>query len=544
MAFLEIKDLSFRYPLADKKAVDGLSLSLNRGEILTVLGPTGSGKSTMLRLMKPELRQNGELSGVITVNGTDISVLSPAVSASTIGYVTQDPDEQIVTDKVWHELAFTLENMGEKQGVIARRAAEAASYFGIESWYHRSTSELSGGQKQLLNLASVMTADPELLLLDEPTAQLDPISASRFIEAVRKLNRETGLTVIITEHRSEELIPISDKLLILDGGKAAYYDSPRAVASRLGADSPYLSYMPCAARVFAMLGESGDCPLSIREGSRKIEEGYNRDIASLDEPHHSDSENGETALELDDLYFRYRKNDTDILKGMSLKLRKGEVFALLGANGSGKSTAAAVAAGLRRPYSGRVRLFGQELSKYKNGSLYSANISLLPQDVESVFVYPTVKEELKGCESVLNALPFYLSRLYNSHPYDLSGGEKQLVALCKALSTEPRLLIMDEPSKGLDPVSKTKLAELILTLRDRGVTVLAVTHDVEFAAACADRCALLFDGAIAACSDTARFMSANRFYTTPASRMTRGLYEGAYTAERAARLMELNGRRL
>ena len=543
MAFLEVKDLSFTYPSEERKALDGLSFNVEKGELITVVGPTGSGKSTLLRLLKPELRQNGTLSGSVTLDGSDIAAMAPTVSASKIGYVAQNPEEQIVTDKVWHELAFTLENLGEKQSVIARRIAETASYFGIDGWYHKSTSELSGGQKQLLNLAAVMTADPELLLLDEPTAQLDPISASRFLEAVGRLNRETGLTVIITEHRAEELIPASDSLMVLDGGKLIGIDTPRSIASRITPDSEYLSYMPCAARIYAMTDAAGDCPLTVSEGRRYIKSNFDSDVITLGIPSPARSGNNDIALELSDVYFRYRKNDADILTGMSLKLYIGEIFTLLGANGSGKSTAAAVAAGLRRPYSGKVKLFGQELRKYVNGSLYSGNISLLPQDVESVFIHPTVREELRGCESVLERLPFDLSALYDRHPYDISGGEKQLVALCKALSTSPRLLILDEPSKGLDPVSKAKLAALICSIRDSGVTVLAVSHDVEFAAACSDRCALLFDGAIAACSGTADFMRENRFYTTPASRMTRPMYDDAYTAERAAELIKLNGRR-
>lgn len=541
MAILDVRDLSFTYPGADKKAIEGVSFTLESGELMTVVGPTGSGKSTLLRLLKPEMRENGDISGSVTLGGVDVTGLSPAASARRIGYVAQSPEEQIVTDRVWHELAFTLENLGEKQSNIARRVAEVAAYFGIEPWYHRPTSELSGGQKQLLNLAAVMTADPELLILDEPTAQLDPISAQRFIEAVRRLNRETGLSVIITEHRAEELIPISDRVLILDGGRAVCCDAPRAVASQLNAGAPYLRYMPCAARVFASTGGRGECPLSLREGRRYLETDFKNDITSIgdDVPVHG----GELAMEMNDIYFRYGRNEPDVLKGLNLSVYTGEVFALLGANGGGKSTAVSIAAGLRRPYTGKVKLFGNLLKEYRDGSLYKDNVSLLPQDVESVFIYPTVREELKGCEKAMERVPYDFAPLLDRHPYDLSGGERQLVALCKALATEPRLLLLDEPSKGLDPDSKRRLAALIRQLAQEGVTVLTVSHDVEFAAMCADRCALLFDGAVAACGDTAGFMSGNRFYTTPASRMTRGLYEDAYTAERAAELVLQNGRR-
>lgn len=541
MANLVIQDLSFIYPDAKIKALDHVDLTLHSGELMTVVGPTGSGKSTLLRLIKPELRQNGAVTGSITLDGEEVSTLPPAVSARRIGYVGQHPEEQIVTDQVWHELAFTLENLEHKQANIARRVAEVAACFGIEPWYHRTTAELSGGQKQLLNLASVMTADPDLLILDEPTAQLDPISAERFIEVIRRLNRESGLSVIITEHRAEALIPISDRLVILNRGKVMFNDDPRRISAHLTPDHPYLSYLPCAAKVFAMTGGEGECPLSIRDGRQYLRTHFDNTIKTLGgqkSPHSTDA-----ALELHDVCFRYDRNDPDILRGMDLTVNSGEVFALLGANGAGKSTAIRVIAGLSRPYSGKVKLFGKPLRDYRSGSLYQENISLLPQDVESVFLRPTVSEELKGCETAVTRLPYDFTPLLNRHPYDLSGGEKQLVALCKALSTNPRLLLLDEPSKGLDPDAKVRLTDVIRKLCGEGVTVLMVSHDVEFAARCADRCALLFDGAVASCDNTARFLSGNRFYTTPAARMTRDLYDDAYTPERAAQLALRNGRR-
>ena len=541
MARLEISDLSFTYPDCQSKALDSVSLTLESGELMTVIGPTGSGKSTLLRLLKPELRLSGDIAGSVTLGGKDISLLSPADSARRIAYVAQNPDEQIVTDRVWHELAFSLESLGEDQSVIARRVAEAASYFGISDWYRRPTSELSGGQKQLLSLAAAMTTDPELLILDEPTAQLDPISASRFIEAVLRLNRETGLSVIITEHRAEELIPVSDKLFILDSGRAVSCDTPSGIAGELSHDSPYLRYMPCAARLFTESGGKGICPLTVRDGKRYIEENFLNDTVRLGE---SRETSADTALQMDDVRFSYGRSEPDVLNGLSLSVRAGEIFALLGPNGAGKSTAIAVAAGLRKAYGGKIRIFGKPLSKYRDGSLYEGCLSLLPQDAESVFIKYTVREELKDCEEAMARLPFDLSPILDRHPYDISGGERQLVALCKAMSAKPRLLLLDEPTKGLDPDSKHKLADVLRGLRDDGVTVLMVSHDVEFAAACADRCALLYDGAVAACGSAADFMSGNRFYTTPASRMTRGIYDDAYTADRAARLMDINGRRV
>lgn len=521
MAVFDIRSLSFRYPESDSYALKKVNIAVTEGDFITLVGPTGSGKSTLLRLLKPELAQNGIREGEILFGGKPLCGLSERESATQIGYVAQSPEEQIVTDKVWHELAFTLENLGEKQKNIARRVAETAAYFGIAPWYRQDTATLSGGQKQLLNLAAVMTADPQVLLLDEPTAQLDPITAARFIETLYKLNRETGVTVIISEHRAEELIPLSDRLIVLDGGRIVFDDAPRRIAAQIGADSPYLSYLPQAARMFIQSGGTGECPLSVRDGQAYFRK--NGMPPDDKEPSRQDNDHPTAALEVKDVFFRYEKNAQDVLTGLDLTVNKGEIFAVLGANGCGKSTAAAVIAGLRKPYSGRIKLFGKPLREYKNGSLYQENISLLPQDVESVFLSASVREELKGCDEALKKLPFDLSPLFERHPYDLSGGERQLVALCKTLRSKPRLLILDEPSKGIDPSSKLLLAKAMKQLKADGVTILMVSHDVEFAATCADRCALFFDGGIAASDNTSDFMNTNRYYTTAAVRIARGV---------------------
>lgn len=576
MALVDIKDLSFSYPNeisrggASPKALDGISLSIARGEFITLMGATGSGKSTLLRLLKPELRQNGETQGEIVYSlstpegeqkvSLDVENIHPRV----VGYVAQNPEEQIVTDKVWHELAFTLENLGAKQQDIARRVAETAAYFGIASWMERDTATLSGGEKQLLNLAAVMTADPELLLLDEPTAQLDPIAATRLIETVYRLNRETGVTVVMCEHRCEELFGIADRVVILDHGRVRFDDTPRNVARQIGADRTFEAFLPTAARLYQYVTRSAqtkntipqpphgdsaltqreadsagkvEIPLTVREGQRFVEtlkviERKNIDITET---------KAEEALTLKGVCFRYERRGADILRDLDLSVKTGEVFALLGANGAGKSTAAAVAAGLRKPYCGTVKLFGKPLKDYKNGALYQGNLSLLPQDAESVFIRETVREELKGCEEVVEEFPFDLRPLYDRHPYDISGGERQLVALSKALSSKPRFLIMDEPSKGLDAKMKELLREVIGRLKENGVTILLITHDVEFAALCADRCALFAQGRVAALDSTERFMSDNRFYTTAASRITRRFVDGAYTVELAAERFSYDG---
>ena len=534
MAYLTVEGVSFTYPESGAPALEEVDLQIERGELVALLGATGSGKSTLLRLIKPELRQNGDLRGKVEWDGRPVDSLTPRESAG-IGYVAQNPEEQLVTDKVWHELAFTMENLGALRGQIARRIAETSAYFDIDDLYARETATLSGGQKQLVNLAAVMTADPALLLLDEPTAQLDPIAATRFLETVVRLNRELGLTMIVSEHRIEELFAMCDRIVILDRGRVRFNGTPREAAKHA---QEHLRFLPAAARLFYLTGGRGEAPLSIREGQNYVSTFNNSDKELTC---NKKQENGDPALALKNVYFRYEKSGADVLFDLSLTVYGGEIFALLGANGAGKSTAAAVAAGLRKPYSGSVRLFGKRLRDYRDGTLYKGNISLLPQDVESLFLHETVREELAGCEAAIRELPYDFAPLYDRHPYDLSGGERQLLALCKALASQPRVLLADEPSKGLDREMKDLLIEVFRGLKERGVTVVLITHDVEFAALCADRCALFSQGGIAAVDSAADFFSDNRFYTTAASRMTRRFVDGAYTVERAARLLCGNG---
>ena len=274
MALVDVRNLSFAYPSCPENAIRDISFTVEKGEFVCVSGATGSGKSTLLRLLKRELAPMGKVSGKINIAGKDQSTLTDEEAAYSIGYVMQRPEQQIVTDKVWHELAFGLENMRVEQSAIARRVAEMASYFGIEDWFEKSVNELSGGQKQLLNLASVMVMQPKLLILDEPTSQLDPIAASEFIATIRKLNRDFSLTVIITEHRLEEVIPISDKLLVLENGGVFKMGAPRDVILSMKDRPELLLSMPTAAKLALLTGGADGCPLDVREGRRYIESGF------------------------------------------------------------------------------------------------------------------------------------------------------------------------------------------------------------------------------------------------------------------------------
>lgn len=523
MEILTVKSLSFRYSLGKENAITDLSFSVNKGDFAVICGATGSGKSTLLRLLKKELIPNGELKGEIRFLGEPLFNIDEKNSACRIGYVMQNPEQQIVTDKVWHELAFGLENMGLPSEVIRRRVAETACYFGIEDWFEKSVSELSGGQKQLLSLASVMVMQPELLLLDEPTAQLDPIAAADFVATVAKLNRELSLTVLMTEHRLEEVLPVSDRLLVLEKGKSIAFGKTRNTVSALREKKEILEGMPASVRLFSCFDIPASCPLAVCEGRKFIEKHFGNEIRALPEEMYRHSES--VALEFCDVFFRYAKELPDVLRGLSFKVYDNEIFCILGGNGSGKSTALSAAAALVKPYAGKIKIFGKKLRDYRDGTLYRGCLAMLPQDVQTLFSRNTVREELQEISFEAERFSFGFSELSDSHPYDLSGGQQQLLALAKVLASEPRLLLLDEPTKGLDAHTRNKLVSVIRRLKASGVTVIAVTHDVEFAAEIADRCALFFRGEIVSSDVPRRFFAGNSYYTTAASRMTEGYYD-------------------
>ncbi len=526
MEILKIENLTFSYPQSERRVLDNVSFAIEEGEFCVLCGATGSGKSTLLRLCKREISPNGQKSGQILIGGMPGEQLSAKQAAGRVGFVCQQPDQQIVCDKVWHELAFGLENLGLSQGEIARRVAEMASYLGIEPWYDKQVSELSGGQKQLLNLASVMVMHPDLLILDEPTSQLDPVAAAEFLHTLKKLNRDFSLTVLIAEHRLEELVPMCDRLIVLKDSGLLGADAPRALMQRIAKDPALLASMPTAMRVSCAIGEQS-YPLSVKQGREMIAK-YADPTRIL--PENAPDSGRAKALELKGVHFRYARELPDTLSNLSLTLYEGETLCVLGGNGSGKSTMLGVASGVRKPYAGSVYVFGKKLKEYKNQSLYRENLSLLPQDVQTVFLHNTVREELAEAKVELSSLPFDLTPLLDTHPYDLSGGEQQLVALAKVLATKPKILLLDEPTKGLDAEKKQHLLDILRTLKVRGVSILIVTHDVEFAALCADRCVLFFRGAAVSDGLPRAFFAENNFYTTAARRLSRGYFLNAVTA--------------
>ena len=541
MEILAVNDLTFTYPQCSSPALKSINLSLNSGEFTVLCGATGSGKSTLLRMLKRELSPLGDVSGNVLFCGKELSALDDRTSAASIGFVMQRPEQQIVTDKVWHELAFGLENLGVKSDEIYRRIAEMASYFGIGDWFDRDTAELSGGQKQLVNLASILVMQPKLLILDEPTAQLDPIAAADFIATLKRLNQDFGLTIIMAEHRLEDVVPLCDKLIVMENGVIIADAPPSDAVNTLKSRHDILCGMPAASRLYAKLSGSGSCPLTVREGRSFIENNYRNTTRGLAQASYVHSENA--ALEFRDVYFRYTRDGRDILDGLSFKVFSGEIFCILGGNGSGKTTALSAAAGLLRAYSGKIKVLGKKLKDYKNRSLYRECLTMLPQDVQTVFLKNTVREELEECGAELSELPYDISHLLDKHPYDLSGGEQQIAALAKVLAAKPKILLLDEPTKGLDAAAKLNIMSVMQSLKEKGVTIVTVTHDVEFAAVCADRCAMFFGGKIVSTGTPNEFFSQSSFYTTAVSRITRGYFDNIITVDDAAEICRVNDRK-
>ena len=548
MAHFQIQNLNFSYPTSKgKKSLDDVSLTIRKGEYVVLCGKSGSGKTTLLRQLKSVLAPHGKKSGEILFNGVPLDKVSQRDQSSKIGYVMQNPDDQIVTDKVWHELAFGLESLGCDQKTMRARVAEMACYFGIQDWFHRDVANLSGGQKQLLNLASIMAMQPEVLILDEPTSQLDPIAASDFLNTVRKINIELGTTVIITEHRLEDIFPYADRAIVMDGGKVIADDTPRKIGKLLYEQkNDMFAAMPTPVRVFYGANGTEDCPLTVREGrnwlSREFTETPTHKVMLVDVlPEEIES----PALCLKELWFRYEKDSPDILRGVSAEVPEGSLYAIVGGNGAGKSTTLKAICGICRPYRGKVKVFGKPVEKYKSVELFGGCLAMLPQDPKSLFVKKTVREDLEEMtkdKALIEeiAATCQITNLLSSHPYDLSGGEQQRAALAKVLLTQPKLLLLDEPTKGIDSFFKETFAEILKQLQSKGITIIMVSHDVEFCAKYADMVSMFFDGQMLTTDTPRRFFGNNSFYTTAANRMSRHVFSMAVTAENVIDLYKQN----
>ena len=557
-SIVEVRDLSFAYPGEEIRALNHVNLKIEEGELVVLCGKSGCGNSTLLTHLKTPLTPHGKRMGNILFQGTPLSEVSNKEQSQKIGYVLQNPDNQIVTDKVWHELAFGLESLGCPTPEIRIRVAEMASYFGIQDWFYKNVAELSGGQKQLLNLASIMAMHPDLLVLDEPTSQLDPIAASDFLATVKKINRDLGTTIILTEHRLEEVFPAADRVVVMDRGEILAEGSPGYIGKVLKEKNHDMFLaMPVPMQIYAEVESDLECPITVRDGRQWLDhlcEGRtesSQEEVGLKMDDMSGEEKRETLLECKDLWFRYEKDTPDVVKGLSMKLYPGEFYCLLGGNGTGKSTTLSLLSRLRKPYRGKVLLQGKDIRKYSDEELYRGILGVVPQNPQSLFVKKTVELELfemvggskerkneeyhlsmekrEAVDGIVKVT--HLSGLLHRHPYDLSGGEQQRLALAKILLLRPKLLLMDEPTKGLDSYFKEEFSGILDLLKEQGVTIFMISHDIEFCDSHADRCGLFFDGSIAASGIPRDFFAGNNFYTTAANRMARKYFPLAVTGK-------------
>lgn len=576
MNLVEIKDFGFSYPESSRKVLEHVNLNIKEGTLNVIMGRSGCGKSTLLRQLKSVLAPAGEKEGKILYRNIPLEDTDHRTQSQEIGFVMQNPDNQIVTDKVWHELAFGLESLGYDNATIRLRVAEMASYFGIQKWFYKNVSELSGGQKQLLNLASVMAMHPSLLILDEPTSQLDPIAASDFLETVKKINRDIGTTVLLTEHRLQDIIPYADRVFVMDEGTLFLEGTPREIGTKLKEQhhGMFLS-MPVPMQIYAGTDSSLTCPLTVSEGRQWIREYIeekgikkeqiqqaNQRLERQGEKNENETagffghlkrqkENTPPAIQMKDVWFRYEKDSPDVIQNLSLEVKKGEFYALVGGNGTGKSTTLSLLGRVHQPYSGRIYLDGKDLRSFSDRELYCGYLGVLPQNPQSIFLKKTVLEDLysvvggrkerpsseypismkkeKAIEGIVSLT--HLEGLLERHPYDLSGGEQQRLALAKVLLLRPKILLMDEPTKGMDAEYKEELGSILKKLQSHGMTIFMISHDVEFVAEYADTTGLFFEGNVVISKKTRDFFAGNNFYTTAANRMARGLFPEAVTGK-------------
>lgn len=564
MNILEVRNLHFSYPMQEVESLCGVNISFEEGKFYIICGRSGSGKSTLLKHLKAELAPHGRREGEVLYAGNRMEEIPASVLCSEIGYVFQNPDVQIVTDKVWHELAFGLESLGYDSETIHLRVAEMASYFGIQNWFWKNVSELSGGQKQMLNLASVMVMHPKVLLLDEPTSQLDPIAASEFLHTVHRINQELGVTVVLTEHRLEDAISWADSVVVMEKGKVFAKGSAAEIGSELQKDgNPMFQSMPAPMRIYAATESLQECPYTVAMGRMwlseelkqvnltenreevKQQDGLQTECGKSARKRKKTEQASDAIIRAKDIWFRYDRDLPDVVQGLSLAIKRGEIFALMGGNGAGKSTTLRMLAGFLKPHRGTILLDGKPVSKYTEEELYQGMLGVLPQDPTNIFVNKTVREELSGADSeekVREMVDFLgITELLERHPYDLSGGEQQKVALGKLLLRRPQILLLDEPTKGLDSYFKKELGDLLQHLAQQGITILMVSHDIEFCAEYATRAGLFFEGKITSSKECREFFAGNHFYTTAANRMAREFFKTAVTVEDVVESLQLAG---
>ncbi|MFA9458746.1 ABC transporter ATP-binding protein [Halalkalibacter sp. AB-rgal2] len=548
MALIEMTNVSFRYPNEAVNALDQFSITIHKGEFIVVAGPSGCGKTTFLKLLKRELTPVGDMAGTIQYKGQQIEEWNEADRSNEIGYVFQNPENQIVMEDVLSELVFGLENQGTEAVEMRQRIAEMVHFFGLEHLLHKETITLSGGQKQLINLASILLLKPKLLLLDEPTSQLDPVQAKEFLQFLRRLNEEFGMTIILVEHRLEDVFSLADRVTLLSEGSLAYEGKTKAVIEQVwtNQDSRFLSYLPSISRLFYhfhLEGSSKGFPITVKEAQNWLSHLAIDEAKQAGNIELTKEEKGCTLLQVKSIHYKYKKDSPLILKNLSLGVWESDFLAVVGGNGSGKTTLLKCCANIMQPLKGKVKWKNKSLPSYKKKEWINA-VGYLPQNPLLCFMAETLEEELLTIASRFNldyaherietlTRDLGIQSILKKHIHDCSGGEQQKAALATVLLTEPKLLLIDEPTKGMDPISKRVFAKLLKQLHQNGMTILMVTHDIEFVAEHAKRCAWLFDGEITSIGQAEDVLKGNYFYTTTINRVTREAAVPVLTLEEA-----------
>lgn len=514
--FLSLQNLSFTYPGGEKPALEQITASVKRGELVLLLGGTGSGKTTLLKLMKQLIAPFGARTGRIQLAGEEVSRLPKETLAREVGYLFQHTQDQLCMPTPLEEMAFGLRQLGSPPAAISRRCGELSCYFGMENWLDTPMEQLSGGQRQLTALASVLAADPSLLLLDEPTAQLDPVHSRSFLEQLLRLHRDNGMTVLAALHQPESIYFQADRVLVLEQGRLLFFGTPEETADFLGErNHPLFSALPAGCRAVRVLGY----PAS--RGKEPLQE---KDLSRLTATPLPAAPPKPPLLTLKEVTAAYPGQSRPVLREVDLQLGAGELFVLLGANGCGKTTLLKTIAGLIPLCSGSIRLEGEKSTLWRPTAF--AQVGYLPQDPMELFDADRLEEDLLSygrsrgldqaqVEGLLDQPLFSpLKWVWKQNPLDLSGGQRQLAALAKLMLKKPKLLLLDEPGKGLDAAASARLGERLSKLAEEGIAILLSCHDPDFAARYGHRCGFLFHGQLLPAQLPEEFFAGNRFYLT------------------------------
>ncbi|ADL07131.1 ABC transporter related protein [Thermosediminibacter oceani DSM 16646] len=541
MPIFEIKDLTYFYPESQRPALKDVNMSIEEGEFLLVTGGSGSGKSSLARVLAGLIPgfSGGRISGSVFFRGKDIEQIDRRTMAGEVGIVFQDPEKQLVKTSVEAEIAFGLENLGLPQQEMARRVAEVMSFLGLADLRREFTAKLSGGQKQKLALAAVLAMQPSVLILDEPTSQLDPVAAEDFLNVVKRLNEDMGLTVILIEQRLERCFHLADKVLIMEDGRIRFEGTPEQVARRAAfCENPFI---PPVARFFGKVGFN-TIPVTVKDGRRMLKQNFNPAPGNFSMSSSEGMHEREPLIRMEGVWFTY-PDGREALQDINLEICAGELVAVIGPNGSGKSTLLKNMAGLLKPGRGRVIMMGNKQPKSATRTTWDPSVGYLSQNPNDYLFQDTVEEELLytlknfgiasngAVDEIIEKLSLGDFRRVN--PRDLSYGERQRVALASVLVTGPKLLLLDEPTKGLDYRLKSDLGEVLAEFCRQGAAVVLTTHDVEFAAKYASRVIMLFCGRVICDGPVHQVLSDSIFYSTQIGRMCRGFADGILTPEEA-----------